>query len=921
MYASLHPGILTSRAVSWSRRVLCVVCLLALGEVAAGSALVPRGAGGYELTSHEASLLKLTLHAWGEQWRWFGFPESISTAEPGLRVVETTAEVPGTGVPVRLVHSSRLVAAAEDEAVGGSRVQLAYELRAAQDVVITGVVLALEADPESCPMLAVHRPDGTTVSRASSAIDPPLTGVATGITYECGEHGQVRFGLSRPVQVSTQAAELRLELAGERLDASRPYALTLDLVTSHALAFFSRTEDASAAPERTGWFEYPVGREGPPVDLSFMNRDSQGEFVPAGSRGFVRVDGERLVFDDGTEGRFWGVNLTAAAALPDAPRAVELAERLVRLGVNAVRLHHLDSWYRPIVDYSHPSGTSRHLDAQSMRRLDRLVYELRQRGIYIVLDPWVQRRFLPGDGIPGTEALGEGSFHLHPYIFFDERMQSLHREFLRAFWLHRNEFTGLRYVDDPAVIFSALANEALLQRGRDHVQLEPYRSDFISQYRRWALRSGVVPVPGDGVIGRNWPRNHQRFYIEVMRRFYGGMATFMREELGFRSPLNASNWFLWHWEIVSQQGMDLMDAHHYFGGDRVGPGQGLGGSWLDHPPGEPGGPFGMLGAMRVAGKPLVITEVAQSPPKRYRGAYLPGLASVASLQGWSGVFAYAFSQSASPSDVLSEFELEADPLSLAGLVAGALIYRRADVPLARDGVLVVVDDDHLFDLHHGERRSEAFEHSEAFNRLLETRRVAVCFEYAEACGEAGSTSELPVARLADLRVASSVVSSDCGSLWRDWARGIGVIDTPRTQGVYGRLGAAGRLSTGDLEVEVDTPFATIVVSALDGRTLAETSDILVVAMGQAENTGMRANFRGDTLEVRGRAPVLVEPVVGELRIRTGAVSAEIAPLQAGGRPGETLGFELEEGTVQLQLSKLGRTLMWRIRLVHADALP
>lgn len=915
MYASPLGRIVTSRAVSWSWRVLPVVYLLAVGEVVAGSALVPRGAGGYELTSRDAPLLSLSLHAWGEEWRWFGFPESICGAEPGVRAIDATAEVPGTGVPVRLRHWGRQFDVDTSEDAGGP-IRLEYELGAEKDVAITGAVLAIEADPESCPALILHRPDGMTESRASAALDPPLTGLAAAVTYDCGDHGQVTLEWSEPVRVSTHGAELRLALAGERLYAGRPSGLTLDLAHTAELRFFTRTEEASAAPDRTGWFEYPVGRLGPPVDLSFMNRDSQGEFVPAGSRGFVRVDGERLVFEDGTEGRFWGVNLTAAAALPDGPRAVELAERLARLGVNAVRLHHLDSWYRPIVDYSHPSGTSRHLDADSMRRLDRLVHELRQRGIYIVLDPWVQRRFLPGDGIPASEEMGQGSFHLHPYIFFDERMQVLHREFLQAFWLHRNEFTGLRYVDDPAVIFTGLANEALMQRGRDHVRLEPYRSDFISLYRRWAVRNGVVPMPGDGVISRNWPRAHQRFYIDVMRQFYDGMAEFMRDDLGFRPPLNASNWFLWHWEIVSQQDMDLMDAHHYFGGDRVGPGEGLGGSWLEHPPGQPGGPFGMLGAMRVAGKPLVITEVAHSPPKTYRSAYLPGLAAVASLQGWSGVFSYAFSQSASAQDMLSEFEFEADPLSVVGLAAGALIYRRADVPEASDGVVVIVDDDHLFDFHHGERRGEAFEHSEAFNRLLETRRVSVCFEYGSGCRDVDSASALTVRELVDRRSESPEIASDCGSLWRDWARGVGVINTDKTQGVYGQLAGAGWLSTRDVEVKADTPFATILVIALGGETIPEASELLILAMGRAENTAMMTGFRGDSLDSRGRAPVVVEPVVGELQIRTRAFAADVIPLKAGGDWGQAIRPEFADGTIRLEFERMGRTVAWRIRLAH-----
>ena len=898
-------------------RWLTAMVLLSAGPATASLALVPEGTAGYELTSREHPMLSLSLHAWGENWRWFVFPDSARASEPGFRAVDTRSEVPDTGVSVSLTHRGRAVTHDDNKEAGG-RVEMHYQLRSERDVAITCAVLALEADPAVCPDLRVHRPDGAAEAYPGSQFGPAVSGPTLALTYECVGGRTIRVKLPEPVHLSNHGAELRLQLAADRLEASRSYDLALELHTSETLTFFSRAEDASRAPDRTNWFDYPIARLGLPVDLSFMNQDSEGNYIPAGSRGFLRVDDGRLVFEDGTEGRFWGVNLTAGATLPEAARAIELADRLARLGINAVRLHHLDSWYRPIIDYSHPSGTTRHLDAESMRRLDRLVYELRRRGIYIVLDPWVQRRFLPGDGVPATEDMGEGSFHLHPYIFFDERMQELHREFLKAFWTHRNEYTGLRYVDDPAIIFTGLANEALMQRGRGHVRLEPYRSNFITRYRRWAIRNGVVPMPGDGVIERNWPRNHQRFYIDLMREFYGDMAEFMRNELGFRPPINASNWFLWHWEIVSQQAMDLMDAHFYYDGDRIGPGAELGGSWLEHPPGRPDGPFGTLGAMRVTGKPLVITEVAQSPPKTYRSAYLPGLAAVAALQDWSGVFAYAFSQSARPRDVISEFELEADPLSLAGLAAGALIYRRADVTPARENVVVVVDDDHLFDLHHSERRGEAFEHSAAFNRLLETRKVSVCFEYSQDCEALAGARSIRTGELEAIRDDSSEITSDGETLWRDWARGLGKIDSARTQAVYGRLAAEGPLQTQDIEFTTDTPHVTIVVSSLDGRAIPDAGDLLLLAMGRAENSAVRTNFRGDRIVNRGQAPVIVEPVFGEVRVRTGAVAAEIVPLLADGTYGEKHRLPVQNGTLKVAIDGAAKTLAWRIRLTHAD---
>ena len=60
-------------------------------------------------------------------------------------------------------------------------------------------------------------------------------------------------------------------------------------------------------PDPRSWFPAALDPGSAPVDLSFLNRDDR----PAGRRGFVRADGDRLVFADGSPARFWGGNLAA----------------------------------------------------------------------------------------------------------------------------------------------------------------------------------------------------------------------------------------------------------------------------------------------------------------------------------------------------------------------------------------------------------------------------------------------------------------------------------------------------------------------------------------------------------------------------------------------------------------------------------
>ena len=82
-----------------------------------------------------------------------------------------------------------------------------------------------------------------------------------------------------------------------------------------------------------------------PVDFSFLNHP-----LAASDRAFVRNGHFYTVGSDLAAGtaddlriRFFGVNLAFGANFPTADDAVRIARRLRRLGINLVRLHHMDS--------------------------------------------------------------------------------------------------------------------------------------------------------------------------------------------------------------------------------------------------------------------------------------------------------------------------------------------------------------------------------------------------------------------------------------------------------------------------------------------------------------------------------------------------------------------------------------------------
>ena len=79
------------------------------------------------------------------------------------------------------------------------------------------------------------------------------------------------------------------------------------------------------------YIPYPFFHDDVPIDISFVFEDEK----PAGKHGFLTAKGRKFVFEDGTEVKFWGVNLNGGACFPEQDYAKKVASRLAQAGCKA----------------------------------------------------------------------------------------------------------------------------------------------------------------------------------------------------------------------------------------------------------------------------------------------------------------------------------------------------------------------------------------------------------------------------------------------------------------------------------------------------------------------------------------------------------------------------------------------------------
>jgi hypothetical protein len=421
---------------------------------------------------------------------------------------------------------------------------------------------------------------------------------------------------------------------------------------------------------------------------------------PAGKYGFVTVKDGHFYFENGKRIRFFGVNLVFGAAMPEKERAVIIADRLASSGVNMVRLHHVDSYQlgdntNTIIDYS--ENNSQKLHSANMDRMDFLISELKKRGIYIHIDLFTLRTYLPGDNLDYEDSLLGALKNVN---YYNRRLIELHKKYALQYLTHRNPYTGLRYVDDPAVAVVQLLNENGIFWTNGEAQIPSYKEELDKKWNQWLLNKyktrkdldeawtkedgikglapdedpliGTVKRPEIGFWGERAVdyRNdygsidgpvrfsdNAEFLIGIETEYINEMKGYLRE-IGVKCPVNASNLPAGAAELHCAALGDVTENNAYWNhpksGFRVPAEFHMKEQWNTNPA-DPGTAafqknlVRKLAFAKVEGRPFIITEWNACYPTKFRAEAMLMLASYGCLQDWDGMLLFAYSESADES--------------------------------------------------------------------------------------------------------------------------------------------------------------------------------------------------------------------------------------------------------------------------------
>ena len=655
------------------------------------------------------------------------------------------------------------------------------------------------------------------------------------------------------------------------------------------------------------------------LDLRNLNEKQSGE------TGFVRLssDGNSFVRGDGQPIRFWIVGTDGHQFEPeDMDRH---ARWLAKLGVNMTRLH-------VTVCQKKEGSKITDLNEELVDGVFRFIKAAKDNGIYVLISPFYAHFDAPESWeIPGGKVDMEG------LLFLDPKLQTAYRHWTRELYTRKNPYTGLAIKDDPTVAILQIHNEDSLffwtaQRLSDHHRqiLSDHFCDWLTKkygsvQKAWAswgdgfkgrdplddiengrvacLRIYDLTTDGKGALLKR-QNDTAQFLAEFQREFYAAMGRYLREELGCKQLLNATNWRtandtkLKALERYSYHALDIDAENEYVGSDfqhrgenanyRIDPGHYLvNESVLSKP-------FEMCTNWRQEeGHPFIVTETAWKNPNRYQseGPFL--VAAYQSLTGLDGVAWFSCQTPTYETDPLKQFWRVGDqfathkwnhcyPAMMAGFPANALLFRTGYLKQADP---VVRDVRSLADIF--ARQPPRIHDNEAYGDQRNLPDLQPGWEGAP--GEVNRAAFLvgPVvtrtggdpseSHVADLSLffdpkAGTIRSATKELLW-DYRREICTMDAPKAQGATGFLReSGGRLELSDVTIESQNDYATINVVSLDGRPINESEKVLIQVVTENRLTGFRTEPSTFTVG-KGDGAYTVE---GEQIVRIGKPPFRIA---------------------------------------------
>ncbi|MBF0197698.1 MAG: hypothetical protein HQL32_08300 [Planctomycetes bacterium] len=679
--------------------------------------------------------------------------------------------------------------------------------------------------------------------------------------------------------------------------------LTISLILG-MIAFLSAATERDASP-KPDWFEYTMPFDSAAVDVSHVLEDG-----PAGKHGFLKTKGRKLIFEDGTPFRFWGLNVVASAVGMPKEDAVIFAQNMKKRGFNLARLHYFDSPWTGggskdeecLIDYS--KGDSQHWNESFIDRMMFLINELKKNGIYIMMDANSGRGYLKGDGLPvKIKERARG------YSMYVERVMELQQQWMKRMFNRKNPYTGLVLKEDPAFVIMNINNENDLFHTLRYNVAEPYGTELRRQLREWAKSEGrLEEVPADEVLNFHYKNSKKHrvivdFLLYKQEQYQERMASYCRETLGMKQLLIGSNWRNGASGItLTHDSMDIMDAHLYTDVPRRSKNKRVlndyqisAKKFFER--------FYQIHLLKLGNKPFISSEWDQRTGCETRAEFPYFMAAQSTLGRWAGAIQFNPIKNTQKLEYATDNASWSDP-AVYGIMPHAVLLFFRDMRPAEKTVTMMIDPETV-DVY------EKLNTPQMFTPEIHDFVVGV----GKLSGDEDPKLVIPHDGASLYGKNTTSIVSDNGMYSRNIKKGIMRINTKGTQVIAGTFGGK-KYGCDNLTATIETNFATVALSALREASIEQAQELLVSVIGRCQSKGFNGVKDGDKLTFNnyGTGPMLVEPIMGKVSIKVPNPNLKVYALDATGAIQESVvSSTWEKGRLTFELSGKYKNIHYLIK--------
>ncbi len=509
---------------------------------------------------------------------------------------------------------------------------------------------------------------------------------------------------------------------------------------------------------------------------------------------------------------------------------------------------------------------------------------------------------------------------------------------------HRNPYTGLTYVEEPAVAFLEIINEQsiLFYSSMSPLKASPtlrkqvgkrfcqwLRKKYGGQdqlVEAWGGRPAFDSFQGDGFqpvgehldkenilpLGNPWYWDPEQLagsqafrkqrLLDSLEFLYERQCEFFQRyvqavrDAGYQGEILSSNWqagraFSHFANLHADYQVGTIDRHNYFGG-RVANASMLA---------RAGSGILSSGLQQVADRPFMLSEWIHVFPSEL-GVEGPALIGAYGfgLQGWDASFMFQNRDRGSFIERLGRDAWDVTAPHVLGLFpAVARHIYRGDV---QEAEVVATRNVHVPSLFQGrlsfdDRVAQGYDDKELDSSQVPSRALAVARSVVAFTDEYQDT---PAFQLKPYEQGRELVSATGQLRWTEADGGSGgffSMNTPGTKAVVG-FAAGRKCELGNVTIEPQHNFGAIYVTAREPDCTIETSrELLVVAVARARNTGMKFSPDGGLLLAPGQAPIRMEPIQARITVRKPGTAKVILLDHDGKTTGKTL--PIENGVIRI----------------------